>query len=306
MRLRACWPRRTGAASPALTPLSVAWAESSTAASSSNGVVYSSSVVGSGLAAAKRSNSARRSARLHRAPSALADRVGQDLREPARTLAGRRARPAGRGSRPAPESARRRRGSVGCAPPRPRSARRRPVVRRRADGGGGRGRRRLPAPGLRQRLHRRCSRPGRAAGTVRSRCSGRRGRGAGAVGAPTIASTGQARMHLVQPMQRLLSIAATLRAGTGAAVGIERDRRDAEQARRARCDGAAPPGGQRLIGAPAAAIASAYGRHPAIAAAAALGLGKQAIDRRASAGSDRACGGRSAGLASARFGRIRR
>ncbi|MNV46038.1 hypothetical protein D3C71_1378530 [compost metagenome] len=35
------------------TPTSVAWADSSTAASSSNGVVYSSSVLGMGLAAFK-------------------------------------------------------------------------------------------------------------------------------------------------------------------------------------------------------------------------------------------------------------
>ena len=78
--------------------------------------------------------------------------------------------------------------------------------------------------------------------------------------APTIASTGQASMHSVQPMHDASSIRATV-SGAGSpharssAIG-GRPVSDASVAMTT-----SPPGGQRLIGAPSA-IASAYGRQP--------------------------------------------
>ena len=68
----------------ALTPLSVACADSSTAASSSNGVVYSSSVVGSGIGGREPFEQRQPVGRLHEAPSACAR--AQDPGEPTRPL----------------------------------------------------------------------------------------------------------------------------------------------------------------------------------------------------------------------------
>jgi hypothetical protein len=74
--------------------------------------------------------------------------------------------------------------------------------------------------------------------------------------APTMQSTGQALMHSVQPMHQSSSITAsargpsTPRSGSRAAGArpVNRDRRSIPSA---------PPGGQRLIGAPSLAMALA-------------------------------------------------
>jgi hypothetical protein len=79
--------------------------------------------------------------------------------------------------------------------------------------------------------------------------------------APTIASTGQARMQSVQPMHAASSMcaeasgAATPKAGSGEGAGTSSSAASAAIV-------AVPPGAQRLIGAVPAAIASAYGRQP--------------------------------------------
>jgi hypothetical protein len=81
-------------------------------------------------------------------------------------------------------------------------------------------------------------------------------------GAPTIASTGHAWMHSVQPMHAASSMHATS-SGPGAprvrsSAGASRPSSLASDA-----TVASPPGGQRLMFAASAAIASAYGLQPA-------------------------------------------
>jgi hypothetical protein len=79
--------------------------------------------------------------------------------------------------------------------------------------------------------------------------------------APAIASTGQAWMHLVQPMHSEASMRASRRGasmpqlGSSGSIGWPVSAASAAMP-------AAPPGGQRLIGTPDSMIAVAYGRHP--------------------------------------------
>jgi len=78
--------------------------------------------------------------------------------------------------------------------------------------------------------------------------------------APTMASTGHASMHSVQPMHSVSSMRATL-----SGPGSPRVRSSALAGCPVNADNIAirpsPPGGQRLIATPPA-MASAYGRHP--------------------------------------------
>jgi hypothetical protein len=77
--------------------------------------------------------------------------------------------------------------------------------------------------------------------------------------APTMASTGQAWMHSVQPMHRLSSMKATERGRSMPLAGlIGMTGRPVTRARRS--TPSMPPGGQRLMSASPRAIASAYGR----------------------------------------------
>src|SRR5690349_22129731 len=76
-----------------------------------------------------------------------------------------------------------------------------------------------------------------------------------------MASTGHTWMHLVQPMQSASTMRASVRGfstpwvGSSASTGVSSNAASLAMP-------AAPPGGQRLIGASPRAIASAYGRQP--------------------------------------------
>ena len=156
------------------TDLSVACAESTTATSSSNGVPYSSSVVGFGFACWQALEDLAALLRIHRALAR--ERGGEDA------LALLRA------GRPASQ---RRSSAVSCR------RRARPAARLRAS-----------APARRAAPPCRCSRPGRAG--RHSAQPMHQGSTTVCISpcAPTMASTGQASMQRVQPMQRASSMSA--------------------------------------------------------------------------------------------------
>jgi hypothetical protein len=207
-RLRRVRDRQTACAWPALTLLSVAWADSSTAASNSNGVWYSSSVVGSGIErpqALERSGGARRASRL-----AVPGARGR-LRMAASTTA---AFACGGGivgllGRSAASLATARPARRSAPVVVPLSA---PVAWHGPDGAAAsraRRPRRDRGGGLRRRPGGSADDPGRMvmqstgqAGTHRSQPLHRASiTVCMRLGAPMIASSGQAVMHLVQPMQ---------------------------------------------------------------------------------------------------------
>ena len=79
--------------------------------------------------------------------------------------------------------------------------------------------------------------------------------------APTIASTGQAGRQRAQPIQRDSSMTATPGAAASGSDGSSATM-SRFNSRASAAIVASPPGGQRLISASPAAMASAYGRQP--------------------------------------------
>ena len=82
------------------------------------------------------------------------------------------------------------------------------------------------------------------------------------LGAPTIASIGQAWIHSVQPIHRSSRMSAAARGCSIPQAGSSGLHATPSTAARLRIP-ASPPGGQRLMSAAPHAIASAYGRQPA-------------------------------------------